>query len=213
VTSPEVPAGRRLSLLSVRGHDALGALPVLGQATAQTPLGCWLCPRRSIRGDLLHTAFTELIRQATSVVLAVRGGMPVGTVLWRRCPAGQDSHPFAALGADGRPDNVRLAALASRIAGCHPQEPHACVLGLAVLPGFQGRSIGRALLATGSPATSRYLIIPAGRWRGLLGQGYLPYGARIDLPDSGPPLQPMRCAAAPVRPPVPAPRSPAGTTV
>ena len=200
---PQKPAGR-LSLKSVGGDEALDVLPVFVQATAPTPLGSWLYPRRSMREARLPVAFTELIRQATSVVLAVWGGMPVGGVLWRQCRTGQENHPFAALAATGHPDNARLAALASRVTVDHPQEPHDDVLGLAVLPNFQHRHIGRALLATASPATSRYLIIPAGRWRGLLGQGYLPYGARIDLPHSGPPLQPMRCAA-PDRPPIPAP--------
>jgi len=197
---------RRLQLRAVDGAATSDALSVLTQATARTPLGAWLYPRREIRAERLREAFGELIHQATSIVLANHGDTTVGAVLWRACPEGEQTHPYAALAACGHPDNARLATLANLAATRHPPEAHDCVLALAVLPKNQGRLVGRTLLtARASSAKPRHLIIP-GRWRGLLQLGYLPYGARIDLPHGWPPLQPMRRAAPPPPAPPPPPR-------
>lgn len=192
----------RLQLRTAHGGTAHCAVPILVRAFTRTPLARWLYPIVSERGIRLRAVFSQLIDDAAvsgSVVLAYQGRTAVGVVLWRTCPARDETDPATAGFTPADPDNARLTVLTDRLAHCHPPEPHEHLQALAVLPGREWQGIAGALLASATtrPAMSRFLLTPGPLW-GLLHQlGYRPSGEQIALPNDGPLLQPFWFAAPP----------------
>ncbi|WP_125809614.1 hypothetical protein [Actinoplanes sp. ATCC 53533] len=143
--------------------------------------------------------FSQLIDDAGngSVVLAYQGGTAVGAVLWKTCPARDETAPAVTGFSTVDPGNARLAELADRLAHCHPAEPHECLQALAVLPDREGQGVAGALLASATTRApmSRFLLTPGQLWGLLHRLGYRPCGEQIVLPHAGPRLQPFWFAA------------------
>lgn len=191
----------RLHLRTAHGRTAHDAVPILVRAFIRAPLARWLYPSVGGRGGRLRMVFSQLIDDAGigSVVLAYQGGTTVGAVLWKSCPARDETAPAVTGFSTVDPGNARLAVLADRLAHCHPPEPHECLQALAVLPSRERQGVAGALLASATTRApmSRFLLTP-GPLRGLLHQlGYQPCGEQMALPNDGPLLQPFWFAPPP----------------
>lgn len=140
-----------VSPCAVRGDEEFSALVTLMAAFALDPVARWAWPNPSHHAEAFPAYARALAGRAFECGTADGTDPMIAAALW--LPPGVESDPSAVTAAirANVPEWRAPGALAlyTRLRRARPKEPHWHLALIGVLPGFQGRGLGTALLRRG----------------------------------------------------------------
>ena len=136
----------------VRADDATRAAVALGEAFESDPVACWLIPDDVLRRDLLERAFLLFLRRiwlAQDACYMTDGG--VGAAVWElpgqwKLGVWDQLRLLPRLALTYRGYTPRLVGTINAMESGHPKAEHHYLAFVGVVPEWQGRGIGAALL-------------------------------------------------------------------
>ncbi len=160
-------------------------------------VAAWAMPNASpsIFRDMLAGAI-----ETDEVLIAQRDDELVGVSVWMTVHSAERIYREAAELSEltaAHPELARTAIAMQMVAARHPDPPHLFLSSMGVVPAARGQGVGGAMLRhrlarVDSEQQAAYLEASTERNQKLYAKhGFRPLGAPIDLPESGPRIQPM----------------------